>query len=73
MGLLSSTAQSQLAISFSAISGASSFTAKANRLNVAVSRAQWAAFLVHSPSLRRLTPTSVPGLVNLGGFLGLLD
>jgi uncharacterized protein len=49
------------------------FLLSPNRLNVAVSRAQWAAYLVHSPSLRRLTPTSVPGLVNLGGFLGLLD
>jgi predicted RecB family nuclease len=49
------------------------FLLSPNRLNVAVSRAQWAAYLVHSPSLRRLTPTSVSGLVNLGGFLGLLD
>ena len=43
------------------------------RLNVAVSRAQWASFLVHSPGLGDDLPTSVEGLVQLGSFLRLLD
>jgi len=31
------------------------------------------AYLVHSPLLRRITPTSTPGLRALGAFLGVLQ
>ena len=41
------------------------------RLNVAISRAQYASFLVHSPALGDTLPTSVEGLVQLGSFLRL--
>ena len=43
-----------------------------HRLNVALSRAMWAAHLVHSPALRSFTPTSADGLVALGAFVGVL-
>ena len=43
------------------------------RLNVAISRAQWASFLVHSPGLGDDLPTSVEGLIQLGSFLRLLE
>ena len=49
------------------------FLLSPNRLNVAISRAQWAAYIVHSPELRRMNPSSIPGLLNLGGFLGILQ
>jgi uncharacterized protein len=49
------------------------FLLSPNRLNVAISRAKWAAFVVHSPELRRINPASINGLLNLGGFLGLLE
>ena len=49
------------------------FLLSPNRLNVAISRAQWAAYIVHSPELRRINPSSIPGLLNLGGFLGILQ
>ncbi len=49
------------------------FLLSPNRLNVAISRAQWAAFLVHSPALRDIAPPSVEGMQRLGGFLQLLD
>ncbi|MBD8540449.1 TM0106 family RecB-like putative nuclease [Frigoribacterium sp. CFBP 8751] len=42
-----------------------------NRLNVALSRAKWAAFLVHSPLLATGLPTSIAGLGLLSGFLRL--
>lgn len=48
------------------------FLLSRNRLNVAVSRAMWAAHLVHSPELRSITPTSTEGLVALGAFVGVL-
>ena len=43
-----------------------------NRLNVAISRAKWAAFLVHSPGLTTSLPTSVAGLSLLSRFIGLV-
>ncbi|WP_153503276.1 TM0106 family RecB-like putative nuclease [Cumulibacter manganitolerans] len=43
------------------------------RLNVAISRAQWASFLVHSPALGDTFPTSVPALTQLGAFLRLVN
>lgn len=44
-----------------------------NRLNVAISRAKWAAYLVHSPALAASLPTSLIGLERLSGFLRLLE
>jgi len=49
------------------------FLLSRNRLNVAISRAMHTAYLVHSPLLRRITPTSTPGLQALGAFLGVLQ
>ncbi len=43
------------------------------RLNVAISRAQWATFVVHSPGLLDSMPTSIGGLERLGAFLRLVD
>ena len=43
-----------------------------NRLNVAISRAKWAAYLVHSPALADHLPTNVESLGLLGKFLRLL-
>lgn len=48
------------------------FLLSPNRLNVAVSRGQWSAYVVHSPALREVTPSSVDGLGSLGAFLGLI-
>jgi predicted RecB family nuclease len=48
------------------------FLLSPNRLNVAISRAQWVCYLVHSPALRAAIPTSIIGLQQLGSFLGLL-
>lgn len=48
------------------------FLLSRNRLNVALSRAMWAAHLVHSPALRAITPTTADGLVALGAFVGVL-
>lgn len=47
------------------------FLLSPNRLNVAVSRGKWCCYLIHSPELRHITPSSVTGLINLGGFLEL--
>ena len=49
------------------------FLLSPNRLNVAISRGKWASYLVHSPELRKIAPTSVEGLINLGGFLELAN
>ncbi len=48
------------------------FLLSPNRLNVAISRAQWACYLVHSPRLLDSRPASVPGLQRLGSFLQLV-
>lgn len=48
-----------------------SFLLKRNRLNVAVSRAQWASHLVHSPALADYLPRTAVGLAELSGFLRL--
>lgn len=42
-----------------------------NRLNVAISRAQWAAWLFHSPGLLDHLPATPVGLARLGAFAGL--
>lgn len=44
-----------------------------NRLNVAISRAKWASFIVHSPTLGNHLPSSEAGLESLSGFLGLIE
>jgi uncharacterized protein len=48
-----------------------SFLLNRNRLNVAVSRAQYAAVIVRSPSLTEYLPATPAGLVDLGAFLAL--
>jgi uncharacterized protein len=49
------------------------FLLSPNRLNVAISRAQWACYLVHSPRLLASQPASVQGLQRLGSFLQLVS
>ncbi|MEN0129593.1 MAG: TM0106 family RecB-like putative nuclease [Brevundimonas sp.] len=49
------------------------FLLNRNRLNVAVSRAQWCAIVVHSRALTDYLPTHPDQLAELGGFLGLGD
>lgn len=48
-----------------------SFLLNRNRLNVAVSRAQYAAVIVRSPSLTEYLPATPAGLTDLGAFLAL--
>lgn len=48
-----------------------SFLLMRNRINVAISRAKWAAYLVHSPALRDYLPTSATGLAELSAFIRL--
>ena len=48
------------------------FLLNRNRLNVAISRGQWAAFLVHSPTLATAFPSGATGLEELGAFLRLV-
>lgn len=49
------------------------FLLLANRLNVAISRAQWVAYLVYSPALTEALPTSVGGLAQLSAFIELVS
>ncbi|EWT00265.1 nuclease [Intrasporangium oryzae NRRL B-24470] len=49
------------------------FLLNRNRLNVAVSRAKWTAVIVYSPQMTHYMPTTVIGLAELGGFLGLIE
>jgi uncharacterized protein len=44
-----------------------------NRLNVAISRAQWAAYLVYSPGLTTGLPTSIDQLGVLSRFIGVVE
>ena len=44
-----------------------------NRLNVAISRAQWAAHLVSSPELGRSLPSTAEGVAALSGYLRLTE
>ncbi len=44
-----------------------------NRLNVALSRAQWAAYVVYSPELTDFMPTTPKNLGLLSGFLTLVE
>jgi len=50
-----------------------SFLLNRNRLNVAVSRAQYAAVVVRSQSLTEYLPATPAGLIDLGAFLALTD
>ena len=47
------------------------FLLSPNRLNVAVSRAQWACYLIRSHNLSVMEPTSPEGMVMLGKFVTL--
>ena len=47
------------------------FLLNRNRINVAISRAQWKAILIRSEGLTSFMPTSTQGLLELGGFIGL--
>ncbi len=49
------------------------FLLLANRLNVAISRAQWAAYLLYSPGLLESLPSSAAGLAQLSAFIELVD
>lgn len=45
------------------------FVLNRNRLNVAISRAQWKSYVVHSPRLAQWQPNSVKNVELLGAFL----
>lgn len=47
------------------------FVLNPNRLNVSISRGQWLAYLVHSPALLKIQPSSIDGMYQLGGFVEL--
>ena len=49
------------------------FVLSPNRLNVAVSRGQWRAVLVHSPWVVRSVPQDVEEVLALSGFAGLVE
>src|SRR5690554_1970168 len=49
-----------------------SFLLMRNRLNVAISRAKWAAYLLHSPELIEYLPTTPDGLSELSAFITLV-
>ena len=49
------------------------FLLLANRLNVAISRAQWAAYLVYSPAIVDTLPHSIDTLAKLSAFIELVE
>ena len=49
------------------------FVLSPNRLNVAVSRGQWQAVLMHSPWVARSVPQDVEEVLALSGFAGLVE
>jgi superfamily I DNA and/or RNA helicase len=49
------------------------FLLLSNRLNVAISRAQWAAWLVYSPGITEALPTSITALAQLSAFITLVE
>ncbi|CAD6006968.1 bifunctional RecB family nuclease/DEAD/DEAH box helicase [Agreia sp. COWG] len=49
------------------------FLLMANRLNVAISRAQWAAYLVYSPALTDALPATEAALAQLSAFIRLVS
>ncbi|WP_072806920.1 TM0106 family RecB-like putative nuclease [Rhodococcoides yunnanense] len=50
-----------------------SFLLSRNRLNVAVSRGQWAAIVIQSRTLTHFLPATPDGLETLGAFMSLVD
>lgn len=48
------------------------FLLNRNRLNVAISRAQWAAYLLYSPGVTRFLPQKPAGVAELSRFLRLV-
>ena len=48
------------------------FLLLANRLNVAISRAQWAAYLLYSPALTEYLPNNAAGIAQLSAFIRLV-
>jgi len=48
------------------------FLLLANRLNVAISRAQWVSYLVHSPALTEYLPHTPEALARLSAFIRLV-
>lgn len=44
-----------------------------NRLNVAISRAKWAAYLVYSPALTDYLPVTATGITELSAFITLVE
>lgn len=50
-----------------------SFLIMKNRLNVGISRAQWAAYLLYSPDLLEYLPATPDGLAELSAFIRLVD
>ncbi|MGE4428323.1 MAG: DEAD/DEAH box helicase, partial [Solirubrobacteraceae bacterium] len=50
-----------------------SFLIMRNRLNVAISRAKWAAYLVHSPALTDHLPPTPRGVAELSAFISLTE
>ena len=50
-----------------------SFLIMKNRLNVAISRAKWAAYLVHSPALTEYLPITPAGVAELSAFITLVE
>lgn len=63
---------SMTAFSSTDVSRGLDFLLDTNRLNVGISRAQWATFVVHSPALWDFLPSSTDGLMQLGRFLDLI-
>lgn len=49
------------------------FLLSRNRLNVAISRAQWAAYLLYSPALTDFLPLQPPGVAELSRFIRLVS
>jgi len=49
------------------------FLLLANRLNVAISRAQWAAYLLYSPALLDYLPSNAAALAQLSAFIELVE
>ncbi|MEO8907473.1 MAG: C-terminal helicase domain-containing protein, partial [Microbacteriaceae bacterium] len=50
-----------------------SFLIMKNRLNVAISRAQWAAYLIYSPHLTDSLPITPDAVAELSAFLTLVE
>jgi uncharacterized protein len=50
-----------------------SFLLNRNRVNVAISRAKYATYIVRSPHLTDYLPASPAGLVELGAFMGVTE